>query len=106
MAGFGCPPRIQPALVFGVIERAGANYFNTAVVVRGGVLECAYRKIHLTAGECLFEPGSDYQTFDVSGVRCGINICYDTYAGGQTATPGICRGPDRASKLATYFLIG
>jgi predicted amidohydrolase len=32
----------------------------------------------LTAGECLFEPGPDYQTFDVSGVRCGINICYDT----------------------------
>ena len=69
---------IQPTLVFGVIERAGANYFNTAVVVRRGVLECSYRKTHLTAGECLFEPGSDYQTFDVSGVRCGINICYDT----------------------------
>ena len=82
---------IQPTLVFGVIERAGANYFNTAVVVRGGVLECSYRKTHLTAGESLFEPGSDYQTFDVSGVTCGINICYDTNftaAAGAVASQG------------------
>jgi predicted amidohydrolase len=69
---------IQPALVFGVIERVGPKFFNTAVVVRAGVLECSYRKTHLTAGEHLFEPGCDYQTFEVSGVRCGINICYDT----------------------------
>ena len=68
---------IQPTLVFGVIERAGANYFNTAVVVRGGVLECSYRKTHLTAG--------------VRGVRCGINICYDTNftaAAGAVASQG------------------
>ena len=42
---------IRPTLVFGVIEQSGAAYFNTAVVVRHGVLE---------------------------GVTCGINICYDT----------------------------
>lgn len=69
---------IRPTLVFGVIERAGAKFFNTAVVVRAGVLECSYRKTHLTAGEHIFEPGFDYPTFEVSGVRCGINICYDT----------------------------
>ena len=69
---------VRPTLVFGVIEQVGTKYFNTAVVVRSGVLECSYRKTHLTAGEHLFEPGTDYQTFDVSGIRCGINICYDT----------------------------
>ena len=69
---------VRPTLVFGVIEQVGTKYFNTAVVVRGGVLECSYRKTHLTTGERLFEPGTDYQTFDVSGITCGINICYDT----------------------------
>ena len=69
---------IQPTLVFGVIERAGAKFFNTAVVIRRGALVCSYRKTHLTAGERLFDPGCDYQTFDVGGVRCGINICHDT----------------------------
>ena len=69
---------VRPTLVFGVIEQAGTKYFNTAVVVRRGVLECVYRKTHLTAGERLFERGTDYQTFDISGIKCGINICYDT----------------------------
>jgi len=69
---------LRPTLVFGVIEQVGTKYFNTAVVVRRGVLECFYRKTHLTAGESLFEAGTEYPTFDVSGVRCGINICYDT----------------------------
>jgi predicted amidohydrolase len=70
--------RLQPTLVFGVIEQAGAAYFNTAVVVRQGVLQCTYRKTHLTTGERLFQPGSGCTTFDINGVRCGINICYDT----------------------------
>jgi len=69
---------VRPTLVFGVIEQVGTKYFNTAVVVRGGVLQGSYRKTHLTAGERLFEPGTDYQTFEVGGTRCGINICYDT----------------------------
>ena len=34
---------IRPTLVFGVIELCGAAYFNTAVVVRHGVLEGFYR---------------------------------------------------------------
>lgn len=69
---------IGPTLVFGVIEQVGAAYFNTAVVVRRGALQCFYRKTHLTTGERLFEPGTDYPTFDINGVRCGINICHDT----------------------------
>jgi predicted amidohydrolase len=69
---------IRPTLVFGVIEQSGRAYFNTAVVVRRGVLEGFYRKTHLTAGERLFQPGIGYATFDLKGLKYGINICYDT----------------------------
>jgi predicted amidohydrolase len=69
---------IRQALVFGVIEQHGAAYFNTAVVVRLGRLEGLYRKTHLVPGEHLFQAGDSYPTFDLNGVTCGINICYDT----------------------------
>ena len=69
---------IEPTLVFGMIERAGNAFFNTAVAVRHGSVACAYRKVHLVLGERLFQAGSAYETFDAGGVRCGINICYDT----------------------------
>ena len=69
---------IRPTLVFGVIEQCGEAFFNTAVVVRHGVLEGVYRKTHLVPGERLFHAGDADPTFDVNGVTCGINICYDT----------------------------
>jgi len=69
---------IRPTLVFGVIEQCGAACFNTAVVVRRGVLEGFYRKTHLVPGERLFQAGDAYPTFNLNGVTCGINICYDT----------------------------
>jgi predicted amidohydrolase len=69
---------VRPTLVFGVIERSGSAFFNTAVVVKRGVLEGSYRKTHLTSGERLFKPGTGCATFDLNGLRYGINICYDT----------------------------
>jgi predicted amidohydrolase len=69
---------VRPTLVFGVIEQSGAAYFNTAVVVRRGVLEGFYRKTHLMAGERMFQAGNAYSTFNLNGVTWGINICYDT----------------------------
>jgi predicted amidohydrolase len=68
---------VRQTLVLGVLERQGARFFNTAVVVAGGRLLGAYRKVHLTAGEAIFAPGGAYPVFDVGGVRFGINICYD-----------------------------
>ncbi len=46
--------------------------------MRRGVLEGSYRKTHLMAGERLFQAGNAYPTFNLNGVTCGINICYDT----------------------------
>jgi predicted amidohydrolase len=65
-------------LVFGVIERAGGRYYNTAVVVADGRLVGRYRKTFLVSGESLFTAGNSYPVFDCAGIRFGINICYDT----------------------------
>lgn len=61
-----------------MIERSGTAYFNTAVVVQRGALLGLYRKTHFTAGERLFQAGAAYPTFEINGVTCGINVCYDT----------------------------
>jgi predicted amidohydrolase len=73
-----CLRPIRPTLVFGLIEQAGSSYFNTAVVVHRGELKGTYRKTHLMASERSFAPGTRYPTFDLCGLRFGINICYDT----------------------------
>ena len=67
-----------PALVIGVIERAGGKLYNSAVVLEHGRVAGVYRKTHLTPGEALFSPGDEYPVFAVKGLRYGINICYDT----------------------------
>jgi predicted amidohydrolase len=46
--------------------------------VTRGVLDGFYRKTYLTAGERLFQPGTGYPTFNLHGLRYGINICHDT----------------------------
>jgi predicted amidohydrolase len=70
--------RLRQMLVFGVIERAGGRYYNTAVVVADGRLVGRYRKTFLVSGESLFTAGNSYPVFDCAGIRFGINICYDT----------------------------
>lgn len=68
---------VQPALVFGLIERSGDRIYNTAVLIRAGRLLGTYRKRHLLAGESCFTPGEDTPVFDLDGTLIGINICYD-----------------------------
>lgn len=68
---------VQPALVFGLIERFGDRIYNTAVLVRAGQLLDTYRKRHLLDGESCFTPGEDTPVFDLDGTLIGINICYD-----------------------------
>lgn len=70
--------RIEQTLVCGVIERYEGRYFNAAVVVARGEVVGIYRKTHLTPGESLFDKGDAYPTFELKGVRFGVNICYDT----------------------------
>ncbi|MBT5782379.1 MAG: carbon-nitrogen hydrolase family protein [Candidatus Marinimicrobia bacterium] len=69
---------INPIIVFGLIESDGENIFNTAVVVKNGMLLGKYRKTHLLDGERIFERGSEYPVFQNGNMKFGINICYDT----------------------------
>jgi 5-aminopentanamidase len=64
--------------VFGLIEKYDGNLFNSAAVVHQGKLIGCYRKTHLLPGESMFTPGASYPIFERSGLRFGINICYDT----------------------------
>ncbi|WP_328474172.1 carbon-nitrogen hydrolase family protein [Actinoplanes sp. NBC_00393] len=68
---------LRQMLVLGMIERAGDDFYNTAVVIAGGRLIGRYRKCHLTAGESVFTAGADYPVFTCAGTPFGINICYD-----------------------------
>jgi predicted amidohydrolase len=71
-------PDSAPTIVVGLIEAEGDNLHNTAVVIHRQTLVGRYRKRHLLAGERCFQPGLDLQTFEVDGLRFGINICFDT----------------------------
>lgn len=67
-----------PMIVFGMIEMAGVDIFNTAVVVQNGILMGSYRKAHLMGGESSFGQGTESPIFTIDELRFGINICYDT----------------------------
>ena len=70
---------VKPTLVFGVGEKKSGKLFNSAVVVRKGEIVDVYRKTHLIdPNELFFAPGEDCPIFEVKGLKCGINICYDT----------------------------
>ncbi|OEO29552.1 hydrolase [Devosia insulae DS-56] len=71
-------PRTGPMLVIGMLELEGGQLFNTAIVVQHGRLIGRYRKAHLLGAERAFTAGTDSPSFEVDGLRFGINICYDT----------------------------
>jgi predicted amidohydrolase len=68
----------EPMIVMGIIEIENERLYNTAIVFHRGILRGRYRKIHLLKREKIFESGTDCPLFEVSGLRFGINICYDT----------------------------
>ena len=71
-------PALAPTTLFGLIEVDGDDLYNTAVVILRRSLVGRYRKRHLLRGERCFRPGSEVRTFDIEGLRLGINICFDT----------------------------
>src|SRR5882757_9679653 len=71
-------PKTGPMIVMGLIEVEDGRLFNTAIVVDRGAIIGRYRKAHLLGGEQIFDAGNDSHTFEIAGLRFGINICYDT----------------------------
>lgn len=66
-------------IVFGMAEKQGRKYFNSAVLVTAQGRTCVYRKTHLFDREKLFfSPGDKgYAVHRVEGARIGMMICFD-----------------------------
>ncbi len=66
-------------IVFGIAEKQGRKYFNTAVLVTPKGKTYTYRKTHLFDREKLFfTPGDrSYAVHNVGGVRIGMMVCFD-----------------------------
>ncbi len=68
-----------------VFERAGADHYNTAVVVEcDGAVVGTYRKLHvpqipLWEERFYFKPGCDLPVFATSVGRIGVQICWDNF---------------------------
>lgn len=70
-------PEHAPTTVLGLIEVEDGDLYNTAVVIFRRSVVGRYRKRHLLGGERCFRPGGEVRTYDVEGLRFGINICFD-----------------------------
>ena len=69
---------LKPVVVFGLIEKEGASFYNAALAIESGKVVAHYRKSYLLKREqSIFQPGGVMPIFNVIGVRVGINICYD-----------------------------
>lgn len=69
----------KSTIVWGMAERDGDRFFNSAVLVHNGFFLGKYRKIHLFLDEKdLFSPGDlPLTVWDVDGIRIGVMICFD-----------------------------
>ncbi len=71
---------LKSFVVYGMLEKSGADVFNTAVLIGPDGLIGSYRKIHLPyLGIDRFTTPGDrpFEVFDAGGVRIGMLICYD-----------------------------
>lgn len=66
-------------IVFGMAEKNGRRYYNSAVLVTAQGRTCVYRKTHLFDREKLFfSPGDKgYAVHRVEGARIGLMVCFD-----------------------------
>jgi predicted amidohydrolase len=71
-------------ILYGLVERDGADCYTSAVLVSADGLKARYRKTHLwwKADGARHEPtffraGDELVTFSLKGHKCGVMICYD-----------------------------
>lgn len=67
-------------VVFGMLEKDGAQLFNTAALVGPNGLIGSYRKIHLPflgVDRFTTQGNRPFEVFEAGGVRIGMLICYD-----------------------------
>jgi predicted amidohydrolase len=68
-------------IVAGIAEIAGANLYNSAVLVSPAGYVATYRKVHLFNEEKLwFEPGNKgFDVYDIGQCKVGIMVCFDWF---------------------------
>ena len=66
-------------IVFGLTEKAGDRFFNSAAVVGPKGFVGTYRKTHLFfEEEDIFDPGdTGFQVFDMGQAKLGVMVCFD-----------------------------
>lgn len=66
-------------LVFGMAEKKGSKFYNTAVLVTSKGKVFTYQKAHLFDREKLFfQPGSKaFTTYSIDACRVGMIVCFD-----------------------------
>ena len=66
-------------IVFGIVEKAGNKFYNSAVIAGPDGMIGKYRKSHLFFEEKKFFDAGDtgFQVFNINGVCIGIMICFD-----------------------------
>ncbi len=72
--------RLDLHLVVGMLERAGEQLYNVAVLVGPSGLIGSYRKIHLPflgVDRFTAHGREGFQVYDTTLARLGVNICYD-----------------------------
>lgn len=70
--------QIKPTLIIGLAEKDRGRFYNTAIVIKDGMLIGKYRKNKLLESEkAIFTAGIDFPVFGHEGVKFGLNICYD-----------------------------
>jgi len=65
-------------LVFGLTEKRGGKFYNTALLVDGeGRIAGRYSKTHLQNQDLRYAPGEDLPVFDTAWGKIGVLICAD-----------------------------
>ena len=72
----GLAARYNIAVLAGLLEKEGTNFYNTYICVTRDGLLAKFRKLHPFINKWL-SPGNQYVVFNYQDIQCGILICYD-----------------------------
>jgi predicted amidohydrolase len=72
----GLAARYNIAVMAGLLEKEGTEFYNTYICVAKDGLIAKFRKLHPFINKFL-SPGDQYVVFSYKDVKCGILICYD-----------------------------
>jgi predicted amidohydrolase len=72
----GLAARYNIAVLAGLLEKEGTEFYNTYICVDKDGLIAKFRKLHPFINKFL-SPGDQFVVFSYKDVKCGILICYD-----------------------------